>query len=74
MDLKSRKRWSLVILLIGMPLYIVAAVTLMNWLDRSFGRLPIWAEVLVYIGLGFLWAIPFRRVFRGIGRDEDMGA
>ncbi|MFI0396247.1 DUF2842 domain-containing protein [Paracoccus jiaweipingae] len=71
MTLKSRKRWSLVILLIGMPLYIVVAVTLMNWLERSFGRLPIWAELLVYIGLGFLWAIPFRRVFRGIGRGED---
>lgn len=71
MTLKSRKRWSLVILLIGMPLYIVVAVTLMNWLDRSFGRLPVWAELLVYIGLGFLWAIPFRRVFRGIGRGED---
>ena len=70
MDLKARKRWSLVILLIGLPLYIVAAVTLMNWLDRSFGRQPILIEVAIYVALGFLWALPFRRVFRGIGRGE----
>ncbi len=70
MDLKSRKRWSLVILLIGLPLYIVVAVTLMNWLDRSFGRLPILVEILVYVALGVLWAFPFKRVFTGIGKDE----
>lgn len=70
MDLQSRKRWSLVILLIGLPLYIVVAVTVMNWLDARFGRLPIWAEVAVYIALGLLWALPFRRVFTGIGRAE----
>ncbi|NND19567.1 MAG: DUF2842 domain-containing protein, partial [Silicimonas sp.] len=27
---KARRRWSLVILLIGLPLYIVAAVTVVN--------------------------------------------
>ena len=70
MDLKTRKRWSLVILLIGLPLYIIVAVTLMNWLDRSFGRQPIYLEVLIYIALGIIWALPFRRVFSGIGKDE----
>lgn len=70
MDLKTRKRWSLVILLIGLPLYIPVAVTLVNWMDATWGRQPIWIELLVYIGLGILWAFPFKRVFRGIGRDE----
>lgn len=69
MTLKSRKRWSLVILLIGMPLWIVACVTLMNWLDARFGRQPLWIELAVYVGLGLLWALPFRRVFLGVGRD-----
>lgn len=77
---KARRRWALFLLLVGMPAYVVAAVTLMNWLDARFGRLPIWAEVTVYVALGFLWALPFRRVFRGVGqpdpdapppRDED---
>lgn len=70
MDLKTRKRWSLVILLIGLPLYIVVAVTLMNWLDTRFGRLPILIEIFVYVVLGILWALPFKRVFTGIGKEE----
>ena len=70
MDLKARKRWSLLILVIGLPLYIVVAVTLVNWMDRTWGRLPIVIELAVYVVLGILWALPFRRVFRGIGRAE----
>jgi len=67
---KARRRWSLVILLIGLPIYIVAAVTIMNWL----GRPPIWLELLVYVALGVVWALPFKYVFRGVGKeapDED---
>lgn len=70
MNLKTRKRWTLVILLIGLPLYIVAAVTLVNWLDARFGRQPIWVELIVYIGLGLIWAFPFKRIFTGVGKDE----
>lgn len=71
---KARRRWSLIILLIGMPAYVVVAVTAMNWLDRSFGRMPIWAEVLIYLALGFLWILPFRRVFRGVGQPDPDAA
>lgn len=67
---KARRRWSLVILLIGLPAYIVAAVTLMNWLDATFGRQPILIELLVYVALGIVWALPFKAVFRGIGRED----
>ncbi|WP_313351694.1 DUF2842 domain-containing protein [Paracoccus sp. (in: a-proteobacteria)] len=70
MDLKSRKRWSLVILLIGLPIYIVVAVTLVNWMDRTWGRQPILIEVAVYVGLGLLWVLPFRKIFTGIGKGE----
>lgn len=70
MSLRARKRWSLVLLLVWLPLWIVAAVSLMNWLDATFGRMPIWAEVPAYVFLAFAWAIPFRHVFRGIGRGE----
>ena len=61
---KARRRWALVILVIGLPLYIVAAVTVMNWLDRP----SLWVELAVYVALGVLWAIPFRSIFRGIGQ------
>jgi hypothetical protein len=67
---KARRRWSLLILLIGLPAYIVAAVSLTNWFDARYGRLPILAEVVVYVVLGFLWAVPFRFVFRGIGKAD----
>lgn len=63
---RARRRWSLVILLVGLPLYIVAAVSLVNWLDRP----PLWLEFAVYVGLGFLWMAPFRAVFRGIGQPD----
>lgn len=63
---KTRRRLSLLILLIGMPLYIVVAVTIMTYLDRP----PIWLELLIYIALGFLWALPFRAVFRGVGQAD----
>lgn len=66
---KSRRRWALVILLIGLPVYIVVAVTVVNWLDRP----PILVELLVYVVLGVLWAVPFRFIFRGVGQDDPEG-
>jgi hypothetical protein len=66
----ARKRLSLLVLVVGLPLYVAAAVSLTNWLDRTYGRQPIWAELLIYVGLGFLWALPFRRLFRGIGQPD----
>lgn len=63
---KARRRWSLVILLVGLPVYIVLAVSLVNWLDRPH----FFVELLIYVGLGFLWALPFRAVFRGVGKAD----
>lgn len=68
MDLKTRKRLSILILVIGLPLYVIVAVSLMNWLDATYGRQPIWIEVLIYLALGVVWALPFKRVFRGVGK------
>jgi uncharacterized protein (DUF983 family) len=67
---KARRRWSLVILLLGLPAYIVAAVTIMNLLDRP----PIWVEFVVYVALGIIWALPFRFVFKGIGQPDPDAA
>ena len=70
MDLKTRKRLSLIILLLGLPGYIVIAWMVLAWLDGRFGRLPWWAELLVIVVLGVVWVLPFRRVFSGVGKDE----
>ncbi|TCM84959.1 DUF2842 domain-containing protein [Rhodovulum steppense] len=63
---KARRRWSLVILLIGLPAYVVAAVTVVGLFDRP----PFWVELVVYVALGIVWALPFRFVFRGIGQPD----
>ena len=63
---KARRRWSLVILLIGLPLYIVVTVTIVNWFDRPH----ILLELAIYVGLGILWALPFRAVFKGVGKPD----
>ena len=66
---KARRRWALVILLVGLPVYIVAVVTVLNWL----GQPPFLIELLVYVILGIIWIAPFRSVFRGIGQaDPDL--
>lgn len=67
---KARRRWALVILLLGLPLYIVVAVTVMNWLDRP----SILVELAVYVALGVVWALPFKFIFRGIGQADPDAA
>jgi hypothetical protein len=59
-----------------MPLYVVAAVSLVSWFERP-GLL---AELAIYVGLGLVWALPFRFVFLGVARpdpevrgDDDRG-
>ncbi len=63
---KSRRRWALIILLIGLPIYIVSAVTVVNMLDRP----SILVELLVYVVLGFVWALPFKFIFKGVGQAD----
>jgi len=63
---KARRRWSLVILLVGLPLYVVVAVSVIGLFDRP----PIWLELLIYVSLGVLWALPFKFIFRGIGQAD----
>ena len=67
---KARRRLSLLILLVGLPLYIVVAVNVIALFDRP----SILVEVRVYVSLGVLWAFPFKYVFRGVGQadpDQD---
>ncbi|WP_457647337.1 DUF2842 domain-containing protein [Profundibacter sp.] len=63
---KARKRWSLVILLVGLPLYIAAALFVVSLFDRP----PFWLELIVYVVLGFLWMMPFKSVFLGVGKAD----
>ncbi len=66
MDYRRRKRLALLILLVGMPAYVIFAVTVMSNIDRF----PKWVELPTYIFLGLAWALPFRWVFLGIGKED----
>lgn len=63
---KARRRWSLIILLVGLPLYVILAVNIVALFDRP----SIWVELLVYVGLGVLWAFPLKAVFKGVGQPD----
>ena len=66
MSYKTRRRLSVLILLIGLPLYIVVAVNVVGLFERPH----ILLELAIYVGLGIVWALPFRAIFRGIGQAD----
>ena len=63
---KARRRWSLVVLLVWMPAYVVGVVTLMN----AIPRLPFLVELIVYVVLGVICFLPFKFVFKGVGKAD----
>ena len=63
---KARRRWSLVILVIGLPVYAVLAVNLVVILPA----LPKFLEFIMYVILGTAWAFPLKFVFQGIGQAD----
>ena len=67
LSIKLKKRLSLLILLVGLPVYIILSITVLNLLDRP----PIIVELGIYLILGILWALPFKYIFRGVGKDQD---
>jgi len=63
---KARRRWALVVLLIGLPLYIMVATTLAGRLVEY----SILLQLLVFVVLGIVWILPFKSLFRGIGQAD----
>ncbi|MCY3874023.1 MAG: DUF2842 domain-containing protein [Rhodobacteraceae bacterium] len=64
---RTRRRMALLILIVWLPVYVVLAITVINMFDRP----PVFVEFLTYVGVGVAWALPFRSIFRGVGRDES---
>jgi predicted membrane channel-forming protein YqfA (hemolysin III family) len=63
---KTRRRLALLVLLIGLPLYILVAVVVVSLFDRP----PIWLEFLIYIVLGIAWVLPLKPIFIGVGQAD----
>lgn len=66
MSYRTRKRLCLLVLVVGLPAWIVVSATVVGLLDRP----SFLVELAVYVGLGILWALPLRALFRGMGRAE----
>ena len=67
MSYKSKRRLSLFILIVGLPLYVILIVNLIS----SFDRPNFLVELLIYLFSGIVWALPLRSVFRGVGQAEE---
>ena len=63
---RQRKIFSLIILLVWLPAYIIIVLNVINFLDRP----SIVIELLIYVIAGILWALPFKFIFKGIGKKE----
>lgn len=70
---KAKKRWSFLILLVGIPLYVVLIVGTMGLIYDNFGQPPFLVELVIYVGLGLVWAIPLKFVFQGVGQADPNG-
>jgi hypothetical protein len=66
MTYRTRKLLCVVVLVVALPAYVVAAATLTGLFDRP----SFFVELAIYVGLGILWAVPLRALFRGMGRAE----
>ncbi len=66
MSYRKRRGLALSVLVVGLPVYIVLVVSVLNWL----GRPPLLVELAVYLVLGVLWALPLKALFKGIGKAD----
>ena len=67
MSYKLKRRLSLFILIVGLPIYVIIIVNLIS----SFDRPNFLVEMLIYLLSGIVWALPLRSVFRGVGQAEE---
>ncbi|MBF9044141.1 DUF2842 domain-containing protein [Rhodobacterales bacterium HKCCE4037] len=63
---KARKRWSLFILLVGLPIYIAAVWFILSLLEGW----NIWLQLGICFAFSILWAFPLKAVFLGVGKAD----
>ena len=67
MTFKARKRLAILVLVVGLPAWIVVAILLAGLFET---RPPILVELAIYVGLGVVWIVPLRRLFLGVARPD----
>ncbi|MEM7056207.1 MAG: DUF2842 domain-containing protein [Pseudomonadota bacterium] len=63
---RTRKWLSLVLLLLWLPAYIAMSLYVVSLFERPSFLL----ELAIYVLLGIAWALPFRKIFKGVGRED----
>jgi membrane protein implicated in regulation of membrane protease activity len=63
---KARKRLSLLIVTVGVPAYIMLAVTLVALLPP----LPVAVEFFMYVILGIAWVFPLKTIVKGVSQPD----
>ena len=67
MSYKLKRRLSLLVLVVGLPVYIILIVNLI----ASFDRPNFIVELFIYLLSGIVLAFPLKSVFRGVGQAEE---
>ena len=63
---KGRRRMALLVLVVGLPIYILVASVLATTIAPD----SVLVTLLLYVGLGIVWILPFKSVFKGIGQED----
>jgi hypothetical protein len=63
---KGRRRVALLVLVVGLPIYILVA----SVLATAIAPESVLVTLLLYVGLGIVWILPFKSVFKGIGQED----
>ncbi|WP_412554477.1 DUF2842 domain-containing protein [Shimia sp. MIT1388] len=63
---KGRRRVALLVLVVGLPIYILVASVLATTIAPD----SVLVTLLLYVGLGIVWILPFKSVFKGIGQED----
>ncbi len=67
---KTRKRLSLLILLVGLPLYIGGVIGVLGLVYDRWGQPPLLLELAIYIVLGVVAFFPLKPIFLGTSRED----
>ena len=49
--------FGVLLLMVGLGIYALGV----GWLSQWIGRLPVWAQAMIYLVLGIVWLLPLRR-------------
>jgi hypothetical protein len=63
---RTRRRLSLLVLMVGLPVYIGLAWYIVSLFERP----SVAVELAVYVVLGIVWAVPLKAVFKGVGQAD----